>query len=211
MRLNSMRRNDIPVSDMSDDQPLGARRWALMVLMGLIAVLVALDIAVDLEEGATLEHVLVELGIIAAALAGVALLGFRYRTARREVRGLAKDLEVARRDADRWRGEAKGALDGLGVAIQAQFARWHLTPAESEIGLFLLKGLSHREIADIRETSERTVRHQALTLYKKAGLAGRAELSAFFLEDLLLPASERGAERMSGEKRPRTEAGAAEG
>lgn len=42
-------------------------------------------------------------------------------------------------------------------------------------------------MARARGTSERTARQQALAVYRKAGLAGRAELSAFFLEDLLLP------------------------
>jgi hypothetical protein len=32
-----------------------------------------------------------------------------------------------------------------------------------------------------------TVRQHAVAVYRKSGLAGRAELSAFFLEDLLLP------------------------
>jgi DNA-binding NarL/FixJ family response regulator len=36
--------------------------------------------------------------------------------------------------------------------------------------------------------SERTVRQHAIAVYSKAKVAGRAELSAFFLEDLLLPA-----------------------
>jgi hypothetical protein len=31
------------------------------------------------------------------------------------------------------------------------------------------------------------VRQQALGIYGKAGLSGRADLAAFFLEDLLLP------------------------
>jgi len=53
----------------------------------------------------------------------------------------------------------------------------------------LLKGLSHREIADIRGVSERTVRQQSRALYRKAGLSGRADLAAYFLEDLLLPTS----------------------
>jgi DNA-binding NarL/FixJ family response regulator len=78
-------------------------------------------------------------------------------------------------------------MRGLGVAIQKQFTAWQLTRAEAEIGLFLLKGLSHREIAQLRQTSERTIREQARSLYRKAGIAGRAELSAFFLEELLLP------------------------
>jgi DNA-binding NarL/FixJ family response regulator len=43
-----------------------------------------------------------------------------------------------------------------------------------------------KEIAE-RATSERTIRAQAAALYTKAGLTGRAALSAFFLEDLLAP------------------------
>ena len=62
-----------------------------------------------------------------------------------------------------------------------------LTPAEREVGLLLLKGLSHKEAADVRNTSETTIRQQALAVYRKAGLRNRADLSAFFLEDLLLP------------------------
>ena len=85
------------------------------------------------------------------------------------------------------RQESHELMRGLGAAIQKQFARWELTAAESEIGLLLLKGLSHKQIAGLRQTSERTVREQARSLYRKAGLSGRASLSAFFLEYLLLP------------------------
>ncbi len=78
-----------------------------------------------------------------------------------------------------------------GEAINRQFTRWALSPAEREVGLLLLKGLSHREIAQVRSTTETTIRQQALALYRKSGLGSRAELSAFFLEDLLLPVGER--------------------
>jgi DNA-binding NarL/FixJ family response regulator len=61
---------------------------------------------------------------------------------------------------------------------------------EREVGL-LLKGLSHKEIADARSISETTIRQQALAIYRKSGLRSRAELSAFFLEDLLLPVDQR--------------------
>ena len=56
-----------------------------------------------------------------------------------------------------------------------------------EVALLLLEGVSLREITTLRETSERTVRQQSPAVYRKAGLAGRAELSSFFLEDLLSP------------------------
>jgi hypothetical protein len=38
-------------------------------------------------------------------------------------------------------------------------------------------------------------------IYRKSGLRGRSELSAFFLEDLLLPRAEAGAERDRDEAR----------
>jgi DNA-binding CsgD family transcriptional regulator len=78
-------------------------------------------------------------------------------------------------------------LAGLGVAIDRQFERWALSPAEKEVALLLLKGLSHKEIAGVRSVTEATARQQARAVYKKAGLSGRHDLSAFFLEDLLLP------------------------
>ena len=39
----------------------------------------------------------------------------------------------------------------------------------------------------MRAVSERTIREQSRSVYAKAGLTGRAALSAFFLEDLLAP------------------------
>ena len=47
--------------------------------------------------------------------------------------------------------------------------------------------MSLKEIAAVRVTSERTIRTQARSIYAKAGLSGRAALSAYFLEDLLAP------------------------
>ena len=82
-------------------------------------------------------------------------------------------------------------LKGLSAAIDAQFERWGLTAAEREVALLLLKGLSHKEIAVVREASVLTVRQQARSVYAKANLSGRAALSAFFLEDLLLPVDQR--------------------
>ena len=100
---------------------------------------------------------------------------------------LVRDLDVARMQGRQWRDETRALLKGLGEAIDRQFLTWKLTEAEREIGLLLLKGLSLKEIAAVRVTSERTIRAQARSIYAKAGLSGRAALSAFFLEDLLAP------------------------
>jgi DNA-binding CsgD family transcriptional regulator len=130
---------------------------------------------------------LVDIVPIVLTSVGVALL-FRISARQREEQvRVIRDLELARAQGQRWRAEARTYLDGLGAAIESQFARWNLTEAEREVALLLLKGLSHKEIATVRAVSERTVREQARALYAKSGLTGRAALSAFFLEDLLAP------------------------
>jgi DNA-binding CsgD family transcriptional regulator len=156
-----------------------------------IALLIGFDIVADYRSGTEAGHVLTEALVMALALTGAAALWRQLRAARRQAEQLSVDLAAARREAERFRDEARDALRGLGEAIDAQFARWGLTPAECEVGLMLLKGLSHKEVAAARATSETTIRQQALAIYRKAGLRNRSDLSAFFLEDLLLPAGQR--------------------
>lgn len=97
---------------------------------------------------------------------------------------LALLLERASREGEAWRAQSRRFIRGLGEAIEAQFDTWGLTPAEADVAGLLLKGASVREIAILRRTSEATVRQQAQIVYRKSGLASRAELSAYFLEDL---------------------------
>ncbi|BDU73595.1 helix-turn-helix transcriptional regulator [Mesoterricola silvestris] len=167
----------------------GWRPPALLAAVLLaMALLLGVDLATDRAQHATgLMHLLVEgIGAV-AALGAAAWVVLALRSQRAEVRRLAGDLAASRDEARRWQGEASELLRGLSQAIDQQFDRWGLSPAEREIALLLLKGLSTREIGALRETREATVRQQAQGIYKKGGLLGRAELSAFFLEDLLVP------------------------
>ena len=75
--------------------------------------------------------------------------------------------------------------------MDAQFTAWQLTPTEREIAFLLLQGHGHKQIAARTGRSERTVRQHAVAVYEKAGLGGRAELAAFFLQDLRPGAAER--------------------
>jgi putative tricarboxylic transport membrane protein len=126
---------------------------------------------------------------LAVVVAGAGLIVWQRATASRREHELFKNLEAARQDASLRGAEAESLLRGLSEQIDRQFAAWGLTAAEREVALLMLKGLRHKEIASLRATSERTVRQQALTIYKKAGLDGRTDLAAFFLEDLLQPGS----------------------
>jgi len=165
------------------------RRTVLGTLAVLvaIAVLVAADLWTDWGTGASTAHLLVEAGAIVLALAGAVALIARLRALILERRELHGALRASRADAARWRTEARDLLSGLGSAIDRQFERWELTPAEREVAMLLLKGLSHRDIAEMRGVSERTVRQQSHSVYGKAELEGRADLAAFFLEGLWLP------------------------
>lgn len=147
----------------------------------------ALDLVLDGPTTALSFHVLVELTFITLCLGGVAYLWRGWSGARDQLIGSQRALLDREVERDRWREETKRLLAGLGAAIEAQFERWELTPAEKDVALLLLKGLGHKEAASVLERSERTVRQHAIAVYRKSGLAGRAELAAFFLEDLLLP------------------------
>ena len=176
----------------ADSAPMQARdpsndgrgKRVFIVLFSAIALLIGADLVLDWTAGTDLVHVLFEGLIFTLAAGGLVHL---LRQARTATTALTRDLARARADAAKWRVESQALLAGLGAAIDRQFAEWGLSAAEREVGLLLLKGLSLKEIAQARGTSERTVRQQALAAYRKAGVAGRAELSAFFLEDLLLP------------------------
>jgi len=164
--------------------------WALAWPAGLFTIItffVGADMAADLSDGVPLVHLVIETVALALCLAGAWGTGLQLRGALRRARQLQSDLEGTRADLARWRNEAKELLGGLRGVIDVQFKTWGLTSAQSEVALLVLKGFSYKEIADVRQTTERTVRNQALALYRKAGVANRAEMAAFFIEDLLEP------------------------
>jgi DNA-binding NarL/FixJ family response regulator len=163
------------------------RNGFALVLFAAIVVIIGVDVLADVAEGASAGHIAVEVAALVLAALGVVQLASQLVRAKKDASQLRASLQSARADAEHWRSEAAELLAGLGAAIDSEFERWGLTPAEREVGLLLLKGLSHKEAAELRGVSERTVREQARALYKKAGLSGRADLSAYFLEDLLLP------------------------
>lgn len=171
------------------------------VLVGLaLAVLVALmlvDLTSELAAGTTRLHVLVEVSAILAGAVAVAAIARRMRELLREAHDLRAGLASSNAEAQHWARQARDLIEGLAGAIDEQLERWHLSAAEKDIALLLLKGLEHKEIAGLRDVAETTVRQQARSVYRKAGLAGRHELAAFFLEDLLGPRTHEATARSS--------------
>ncbi|MCV0428512.1 MAG: hypothetical protein K5905_23895 [Roseibium sp.] len=75
--------------------------------------------------------------------------------------------------------------DGVANRISAKFTDWGLTAAESEVAWLLIKGFSFIEISELRQVKSKTLRQQASSVYAKAAVGGRSELTAVFLEELL--------------------------
>ena len=150
----------------------------------LIVVSGTVDLVLDAPDTWWSFHVLYELALILGGLATTAVLWTRWARAERSLSTTRRALHERQAERDAWRASAERALQGFGAAIDEQLSRWGLTAAEREVALLMLKGKSHKAIAYETGRSERTVRQHAVTVYQKSGLAGRAELAAFFLEGL---------------------------
>lgn len=162
-------------------------RRVIASILILVAVLVSVDIYNDSRQGVVLWHIFFEGLIGVLALAGVFYLMSGTVKLRQQLQKEIADFSAFKQEAEAWRADSRKYLDGLSLAIDQQLSRWKLTTAEKEVAFLLLKGLSLKEVAEVRKTTEKTARVQSMAVYAKAGISGRSELSAFFLEDLLPP------------------------
>ncbi|WP_370312028.1 helix-turn-helix transcriptional regulator [Sagittula sp.] len=115
---------------------------------------------------------LIEIGAILGLLLGVIASGVLLRSAM-----------LRQADAESRLRLASGALMEV---IEERFTEWSLSPAERDVAMFLIKGLSTGEIAAMRQTSEGTVKAQTNAIYRKASVSGRAQLLSLFIEELFV-------------------------
>lgn len=166
------------------------KNWAFGGLgVGCFALLLSLEIATENDDLSLLDILVDALAMLLTigAAVGVAVVTLRLQVQHDEKLALIRDLEIARAEGNGWRNKVRSHLAGLKAGMEMQFQDWNLTPAEREVGLLLLKGLSHREVAALRASTEATVRQQAQSIYRKAGLPGKTAFVAYFLEDLFAP------------------------
>lgn len=114
---------------------------------------------------------LIEIGAAVGLVLGVFLGALLLRAAVKRTRTVEAALRAA-----------SGAFMEL---VDERFEEWGLTPAEKDVALFALKGLSLADIARLRETSQGTVKAQTNAIYRKAGVSGRPQLLSVFVEDLM--------------------------
>ncbi len=144
---------------------------AFMLLQSIATVFFLGDAVSDLVSEPASPPTVFEAFVAFILVTGLLLVGWQLRLTLERMRGQERAL---------------GAVRGhLGQIIETQFTEWGLTPAERDVGRLALKGLDLAEIADLRGAASGTVRAQLARIYAKAGVSGRHQFAAWFVEDLL--------------------------
>lgn len=94
-------------------------------------------------------------------------------------------LQRTMRERNEAREKLRRASGAFMDLLEERFGEWALTPAERDVALFAIKGMSTSEIATLRATSEGTVKAQTNAIYRKAGVSGRPQLLSLFIDDLM--------------------------
>lgn len=157
----------------------------IIVALALITLANIFDIASDLSESVTAVHLMEEALAMLFSLSLMVYLIIQVRKQSEELDGLKRQIEQSQELLDKQSSELKNARTEYSQLIKQQFEEWQFTRSETETAYLLLKGLSFKEIAEVRDIKEKTVRQQASNLYAKAGLPGRHALAAWFFEELL--------------------------
>ena len=106
------------------------------------------------------------LGLVLGAIFGIFLL--------------RKSVALSRRTQSQLR-VASGAFHEL---LEDHFEQWSLSPAERDVALFTIKGMTIQEISDLRNTSEGTIKAQLNAIYRKSGTTNRTALLGVFVDAL---------------------------
>ena len=165
-----VRQERSPAAGGSSD--LNFSRYYPATILLIAALFFAYDIVADLlTDRESLIHVLME-SLVFLAILTLTVVELK-RASRLSAEVLHGQDQIARLSGE------------LLMVMRNQFTEWELSPSESEVALLLIKGLSMKEISEARHVKEKTIRQQATGIYGKSRCAGRHELAAYFIEDLM--------------------------
>ncbi|MGI9449898.1 MAG: hypothetical protein ACR2QH_04550, partial [Geminicoccaceae bacterium] len=139
------------------------QEWQIRLMFGGIGVvsfglLMVLEIVTETDEIEFTDALVDGVGLLlmVSTTVGLALLFHRMQIQHEEKMDLIRNLDIARAEGTGWRKKAEAHVQGLRVEMDAQFDRWRMTAAEKDVGMLILKGLTHKEISSLRGTTEAT-------------------------------------------------------
>jgi len=166
---------------------LSVGQWGLAVLVITVFATSSVEIASEFAGGEPLTSMWDDILWIAVSAGCVSYYVYERTMSSKEIDKLRMSLENARGQLVKVDTHSREIANQYRSVMQKQFDAWKLSASEQDIVICMLKGLTFREIAGLRETREKTVRQQASAVYRKAGVSSRSELTAWFFEDMLEP------------------------
>jgi DNA-binding CsgD family transcriptional regulator len=154
-------------------------KYVTLFLVGGVAFFL-FDVASDIYERLIANNApdLLELLHLLFEILSAAALMFAIRILLREMRRLHEHNDRQSQSLMFLRGE-------MDTFVRGKFQEWNLSPAESDIVMFMLKGLSIADIAKARSTAEGTVKAQTTNIFRKTGVSSRTELMSVFMDEFL--------------------------
>jgi DNA-binding CsgD family transcriptional regulator len=161
-------------------------KWNVLVrvFFWIVAITSIADVFADIRQGAPLLHLLQESLMFVFALALLWIMHQRTKAQMQLNLLLLSELNEAKAKTTQASKKLIDAKRIFGEEITKQFSGWSLTESEAEVALFSLKGLNAKEIANLRNASEKTVRNQLTSIYKKSGTTSKLSFVAWFMEGL---------------------------
>ena len=143
----------------------------LVSALGFLAQLFGEITGYYLLSGSWLVHELVSLATLLGFTTGALLIWLSHR-----------QLQRRNQEIERLLRSAQGEFFAM---LCMQFERWGLSTAEKDIAMLTIKGLSVAEIAEMRSTTQGTVKSQNSSIYRKAAVKTRTQLLGVLIEELL--------------------------
>lgn len=157
----------------------------ITLCLSLIVTLKFMDLLVDIDQAVNAMHIAQEVAllVLSGGLFVYLVYDIRIRTKKSHV--LSERLTLSEIEINSLEQEMFEHKLSLFQIIDRYFDAWELTAAERDVALLLIRGYSTQEIAALRHKSEKTINNQSSSIYRKADVQGKYELSGLFLENFL--------------------------
>jgi len=161
----------------------------LSLLCFALVILLLVDLRADYLYGIPFSHMVLEVLLFFGFLVGFSyftdLALKQYKAQNLKLATLQENLQFKEIQLCTLNKKLKSQKDEFRAEVLDTFRQWGFTRAEAEVASLLLKGLSTKEVAEVRKANEQTVRSQCSSIYRKSKLENRSQLSSYFLDDLV--------------------------
>lgn len=157
--------------------------FTIVFVGGLVSITIY-DIIKDIKDGIPFDHWVHELVIASLSILFIFYKIYIAFIRDNKIKNMEDKITQQNSEINYYKERVKTFKHEFAEIIDNQFKIWGFTKSETDIALLIIKGLSMKEIAELRGSSEATVRQQSISIYKKSKTENRIQLSAYFLEDL---------------------------